>query len=153
MAGCVSEEHRVTPSACGSRREEHSLCRDPAGWTWEFGAGTKLRGCECQVTEQVRDRGALRSLRLSGRCRGGREVLESHPAGSEALLWECFPSAMSIPISVPQTLRLGGSGRCEVLSLGGVRANSCKILCTKNSSTLGQFKAAQGVWGPDSGLV
>lgn len=116
--------------------------RSCQGWAWEFGAATKLR-------VRPHSGGAPRSLGLLERIRGARKVFESLPAGSEALLWECFPSAVTIPISVLQTLCPGGSGRCEVLSLGGVWANSCKILCTKNSSTSGQFKAAWSVRGPD----
>lgn len=78
-------------------------------------------------------------------------MFESLPAGS-ALLWECFPSAVTIPVCVLQALCPGGSGGCEVLSPGGVRADRCKILCTKNGFTSGHFEASWSAEGPNLGL-
>lgn len=88
-----------------------------------------------------------RSPGLLERCRAGREGFESLPAGP-ALPWECFPSAVSSPVSVPQTLCPGGSGGCEVLSPGGVRANRCEILCTKNKNFhTGAVQSCLERWG------
>lgn len=140
----MSEEQKITLSARGRKEERHSLCRDPA----RDGRG-RLGLAQSSGAERVRAQMEVpqKSLGLLERCRGGREVFESLPAGS-ALLWECFPSAVTVPISVLQTLCPGGSGRCEVLSPGGVRADCCEILCTKNSLTSGQLEAG----GPDLGL-
>lgn len=140
----LSEEQKITLRAWEARGKSTACAgilpvTGVGVWGWHKAQG------------QVTDRGAPRSLGLSGRRRDGREKFEPFPAGSGALLRERFPSAVTIPISGPQALRLGGSGRCEVLSPGGVRANCCKILCTKNSCTSGQFKAARAVQGPDLG--
>lgn len=59
--------------------------------------------------------------------RGQREkVFKSLPRGSEALPSERFMSALTIPVSLLQTMCLSGSRRREGLSLGGVWADSCK---------------------------
>lgn len=58
---------------------------------------------------------------------GQREkVFESLRGASEALPSACLTSALTIPPSLLQAMCLGGSGRREGLSPGGVRADSCK---------------------------
>lgn len=91
-------------------------------------------------------------LKAQGQVTGGvpQHLWGSQKGSREFGIPPCWLSfALTIPLYALQALCPGGSGGCEVLSLGGVRANSCKILCAKNSSASGQFQAAWSVWGPD----
>jgi len=63
---------------------------------------------------------------------GREKAYKSLTGGSGALLCEGFAAALMVPLSLLQALCLSGSRRREGLSLGGVRANSCKIFLGLN---------------------